>query len=375
MATLDDAALSQARNIEQATGRSIDAWVALARASGKERHSEILAWLKPEHGFSHGNANFVALRAKRGSVVGGDADLVDAMYAGPKSALRPFHEQVIELLRGFGDDVELAPKQAYVSLRRSKQFATVGPGSRGRLEIGLNLEGVEPAGRLEAAGGMCTHRLRLASTAELDSEVVGWLRQAYERAMTIDTEDTPEHRILPGWQVYVWILAISLPAAIHLRLGGSRSPSPGRGRPDVCPRSVRSDRHVQPGDTYRFRRRGRGVDWLGGGQPVPTEVGFANFAIGILGFACFWRYDFWLPAVIAKVVFAWGAGLTHVLDIVGTGNLASNNSGPILAWDFLLPVVAVALYLLARPARDRVVITPTLYWSTRWRLEADYELT
>ena len=106
-------------------------------------------------------------------------------------------------------------------------------------------------------------------------------------------------------------------------------------------------------------------------QPFQTEVGFANFAIGIVGFACFWRYDFWLPAVTAKSVFTWGAGLTHVLDIVRTGNVASNNVGPILAWDFFLPVVMITLYILARPARDRVTITPPLYWSTRWRLDAD----
>ena len=182
MATVETAVHSQARNIERATGRSIDAWVTLVKTSGKVRHTEILAWLKAEHGFSHGNANLVALTAKRGSPVGGSADVVDAMYAGPKATLRPFHDQVIELTRGFGDDVALAPKQAYVSLRRSKQFGTVGPGSGGRLEIGLNLAGVEPAGRLETTGGMCTHRVRLSSTDELDAEVIGWLRDAYERA-------------------------------------------------------------------------------------------------------------------------------------------------------------------------------------------------
>ena len=55
----------------------------------------------------------------------------------------------------------------------------------------------------------------------------------------------------------------------------------------------------------------------------------------------------------------------------GTGNLASNNAGPILAWDFLLPVVMITLYILARPARDRVAdhVLPA-YWSTRWRLDA-----
>jgi uncharacterized protein DUF5655/uncharacterized protein DUF4287 len=182
MATMDHAVQSQTRNIERATGRSIDAWVALVNSSGKERHMEILTWLKAEHGFSHGNANLVALTAKRGSSEGGAEKLVDAMYAGPKATMRPFHDQVIELARGFGDDVELAPKQVYVSLRRTKQFGTVGPGARGRLEIGLNLKGMEPAGRLEAAGGMCTHRVRLSSIEDLDAEVIGWLREAYERA-------------------------------------------------------------------------------------------------------------------------------------------------------------------------------------------------
>jgi uncharacterized protein DUF5655/uncharacterized protein DUF4287 len=182
MATVDDAVQTQARNIEQGTGRSVVAWAALAKANGKERHAEILVWLKAEHGFSHGNANLVALVAKRGSTAGGGTELVDAMYAGPRASTRPFHDHVIDLASGFGTDVELAPKQAYVSLRRSKQFATVGPGPTGRLEIGLNLAGVPPTRRLDVTGGMCTHRVRLSSVDELDAEVVGWLREAYDRA-------------------------------------------------------------------------------------------------------------------------------------------------------------------------------------------------
>jgi hypothetical protein len=39
-----------------------------------------------------------------------------------------------------------------------------------------------PIGRLEAATGMCTHRVRIASRDELDPEVLGWLRQAYDGA-------------------------------------------------------------------------------------------------------------------------------------------------------------------------------------------------
>ena len=177
---------------------------------------------------------------------------------------------------------------------------------------------------------------------------------------------------IPGWQVYLWIFAISLPAAIHLRVARFRDRS----------------RRVEVVLMYLLGVSGAigminvvthtvfasevaaSIGWPAG-NPFQTEVGFANLAIGIVSFACFWRYDFWLPAVIAKSVFAWGAGLTHVLDTIGTGNVAPNNAGPILAWDFLLPVVMVALYILARPARDRVVMTPALYWSTRWRLDAE----
>lgn len=173
---------TQIRNIESSSGRSLDEWVALVKATGLTRHGEILAWLKTEHGMSHGNANLVALTALRGpDAPEGDA-LVDRIYSGPKAPLRPLHDQVVATARGFGDDVQLAPKQAYVSLRRTKQFATVGPASGGRLEIGLNLKDVESSGRLEASSGMCTHGFQIADPSEFDGEVVGRLREAYERA-------------------------------------------------------------------------------------------------------------------------------------------------------------------------------------------------
>jgi hypothetical protein len=173
---------NQIRNIEASTGRSIDEWVGLVAASGKTRHGEIVGWLKSEHGMSHGNANRVALVALRGPAAPAGDDLVSAIYIGSKATLRPFHDKIVATATGLGDDVQVAPKQAYVSIRRSKQFATVGPASGGRLELGLNLKDVPSAGRLEAGSGMCTHRVRLTDPSEFDDEVVGWLREAYGRA-------------------------------------------------------------------------------------------------------------------------------------------------------------------------------------------------
>ena len=182
MSTVDDATATMIANFPARTGRPLDEWVALVRASGKTRHGEIMTFLKTDHGMSHGFANYVALTALKPDESASGDDLVDAMYSGGKANLRPLHDAAIEAASAFGPDVELAPKKAWVSLRRSKQFATVGPAPGGKLEIGLNLRDVEPAGRLEATTGMCTHRVRIASPDELDAEVLGWLRQAYEGA-------------------------------------------------------------------------------------------------------------------------------------------------------------------------------------------------
>ena len=183
MASVDEAVLTQDRNIETRTGRPIDEWVELARASGKAKHGEIVAWLKTEHGFGHGDANLVALMALRGPDAPGRATIwsMRSIRARRRRCDRSTTGSS-QLARSFGGDVELAPKQTYVSLRRKKQFGTVGPASGGRLEVGFNLKGVEPAGRLEASSGMCTHRVRLSDPAEFDDEVVGWLREAYDRA-------------------------------------------------------------------------------------------------------------------------------------------------------------------------------------------------
>ncbi len=177
---------------------------------------------------------------------------------------------------------------------------------------------------------------------------------------------------IPGWQVYMWILAISVPAAIHLRAAGHHDRS--RRYEIVLMYVLGVSGAIGMFNvvmhTVFANSVAASIGWPAG-NPFQTEVAFANLAIGIVGFACFWRYDFWLSAAVAKSVFAWGAGLTHVLDMAETGNAAPNNVGPILVWDFLLPVVIIALVILTRPARARVAITPALYWSTRWRLDAD----
>src|SRR5579859_464177 len=185
MSTVEEGLRAQVRNIEATYGRPMSAWIELIRESGKTKHAEIVALLKTEHGLTHGSANRVALIARDVLTAGGSsADPVDELYAGKKAPLRPVHDALMAAISAFGDDVEVAPKKGYLSVRRKKQFAMIQPAAA-HVDVGLILKAVPSSDRLEEAGSfnaMFTHRVRIGGISEVDSELTAWLREAYDRA-------------------------------------------------------------------------------------------------------------------------------------------------------------------------------------------------
>lgn len=174
--------------LKATTGKSLEEWSKLVSKSGKSKHGEVVSWLKSEHAITHGYANLIAHKT-RGSdaeskVAAGD-DLLGEMFAGDKAAMRPIFDALMSHITQFGTDIDQAPKKGYLSLRRKTQFATLHPSTKARFDVGLKLKGIAPVGRLEAAGSwnaMVSHRVRLESVAEVDAELVAWLRDAYDAA-------------------------------------------------------------------------------------------------------------------------------------------------------------------------------------------------
>jgi predicted transport protein len=183
---MDKAIATMLANLQKNTGKSLEEWVTVVRAQNFTKHGEIIKFLKTEHNFTHGFANLVAHESlqSHAAALAETTDLVAEQYKG-KDGLWPVYQKLMAEIERFGDDVEVAPKKAYVSLRRNKQFALIQPSTKTRIDIGINVKGVAPTGRLEASGSsnaMCSHLVRIETVEDVTPEVIGWLRQAYEIA-------------------------------------------------------------------------------------------------------------------------------------------------------------------------------------------------
>ncbi len=191
MPTVEEMIQTQLRNIETKTGMTYPQLQAVVLESGLTKHTAILNMLKERFGLGHGDANTLALLSRKadGASIAAEKtargeDPADEWYSGPKAALRPIHDALLAAVAPFGEDIESTPKKTYVSLRRKKQFAMVGPGSNTLVDVGLNVKGDPGNARLKLmpAGGMFTHRVRVGTLAEVDQELLDWLRVSYEAA-------------------------------------------------------------------------------------------------------------------------------------------------------------------------------------------------
>ncbi|SBV37669.1 conserved hypothetical protein [uncultured Stenotrophomonas sp.] len=185
MADVKKALATQVKNIEGRTGKTLDQLKLLVQSSGISKHGEIVSMLKRDLGLGHGDANTVAHMARDAAKEpsGAAADPLDLLYVGPKAALRPIHDALLGHLGEFGA-FESAPKQKYVSYRRKKQFAMIGPATNMRVELGLNIKELPASQRLEKlpAGQMCNYRVKLTDVAQVDAELVAWAKSAYDSA-------------------------------------------------------------------------------------------------------------------------------------------------------------------------------------------------
>ena len=179
--------------LAEKTGKSLDEWIALVKKSGPHSEEERREWLKSKHKLGTNSAWWIAERAEgKGAETDDPAVYLEAaekyvadMFAGPKAALRPMYDALLQLGLKQGKDVKACPCQTIVPLYRNHVFAQIKPTTRTRIDFGFALQDTKAAGRLIDTGGYkkkdrITHRIEITSTADIDDEVKRWLKAAYD---------------------------------------------------------------------------------------------------------------------------------------------------------------------------------------------------
>jgi len=169
------------------TGHRLEEWIVMVDAAGLDPldQNAVRRWLKAEHGVPQNSQWAIADAAARAagwerpSVEG----YVDSQYTGAKAALRPIYEQLAAELVALGDDVTVEGRSTYTPFVRARQFAAVAASTRTRVDLGLRFTASPTSTRLLTSSpvGQCTHRVALTSVDEVDDELLGLARIAYDQ--------------------------------------------------------------------------------------------------------------------------------------------------------------------------------------------------
>jgi Domain of unknown function (DUF5655)/Domain of unknown function (DUF4287) len=181
------------RDLPAKTGRSLDEWIAFVRKSGPPTEKERREWLKKEHNLGTNSATFIAERADGKGTEEDSPELyleaaekwVDAMFTGPRAALRPVYDQLLKTVLAVGKDVKACPGKTAVAIYRNHVVANIRASTNTRIDLGLALGNMKTPKRLIDTGGYekkdrITRRIEVKSIADIDEVLEKWLRRAYE---------------------------------------------------------------------------------------------------------------------------------------------------------------------------------------------------
>ena len=172
-------------------------------------------------------------------MTGDSGELIEGQYA-DRPQLQPILDAVLALLPALGPATVQARKTIVSLVSPRRTFAVVRATTKDRVDLGLRLDGAEPDGRLRSAkgigGGGATVRIALRRPEDVDDEVRGLMRRAYEENTAPPPPRRPARR--PGAMVGTMTVVIEgseLPGRscrpepggpgnenVHVALGGQK---------------------------------------------------------------------------------------------------------------------------------------------------------
>lgn len=170
------------RVLEKQTGNGLDYWNQRVRQEEFKDEQGLRTWLKEEGVTGYAETLLVMERFGYPEFMTSSADeLIEAQYA-DRPHLRPIYDAILQAMLGIGE-ITIQARKTYVSLLTPRRtFARIQPTTKNRVDLGLRLGGQKPGGRLQPSRFQETMKIQigLSSVEEVDAEVLGWLRRAYD---------------------------------------------------------------------------------------------------------------------------------------------------------------------------------------------------
>ena len=194
----------QARELHQAA-RDGDARALrrLGQAPGPVTLSAAQLALARDYGFASWPRLKAEVERRRAALDGFLTAEADDLIAGQyrdRPRLRPVLDAVLAALPALGP-VTVQARGTIVSLVTPRRtFAVVKATTKSRVDLGLRLDDTQPGGRLLPARdiGAATVRIPLTAPDEIDEEVLGWLRRAYDENAAPPPPWRPARRPAPA---------------------------------------------------------------------------------------------------------------------------------------------------------------------------------
>ena len=173
-------------NFEKRTGKPLEEWIAIARTCPETKHRARLKWFKDTHGLLQNSASMVLNRAfsnEEGKAWDQPDALRAALWTDPAStAIFEAVEQAVKAL----PEVSSGQRKGYSAWSHKMQFVAVRPRPKGTVRLGLAVDPSASPRLVPAKNEGWSERLKaaidLASPADVDAEIEGLLKQAWERS-------------------------------------------------------------------------------------------------------------------------------------------------------------------------------------------------
>lgn len=172
---------------KEKTGKTLEQWLPVVKASGLNKQMEITNWLKATHKLNHLQAQLLAgLFLNNGKpVYQNETSLLENQFV-KCEAMRTLFDEVSKKILSLFPDAQLIPKKTYLSYTATREIAAINIKPK-ELRMGMDLGETaftESLQKSKLSGPMprMSHMVVITDIKQLDKQLIGYLQLSYNRS-------------------------------------------------------------------------------------------------------------------------------------------------------------------------------------------------